>query len=343
MKTLISSTAALLLFVTACSGSDTADGNTTTAEEATTTTEQMSSTTEEVSTTDPDPCETIPVAGSTFSLSGGGLDHEVQLYVPTSFDGSPLPVVLNWHGLGSDGSGQASLTAYESLAQAEGFMVVHPTGVPAAGDTRNSWELAQFDTPDRDDVEFAETLIDKLVSSYCADPTRIYSTGMSNGGFFTSRLVCELSDRIAAAASIGGTTHPDDCLPQRPVPYLSFHGTADDVVGFNGGGSTLISGEQPEEVAAFFDQVMPDEFAEFAADFGCTGSETVDIGDEVTRTDYTGCESDVPLSFFTIDEGGHTWPGSPLGPALAGTFGLTTDQVNATTLSWEFFSQFSLS
>lgn len=304
----------------------------------------------EEATTAPSPAaETSECAEPTpgvveYELESGGLTYGVRVQVPSSAETEPLPTVLNWHGLGSAGSEQAVFSDYETLAEAEGFLVVHPTGLPSPVDDRNNWELVQFDQPDRDDVAFASALMDDLIARFCADPTRIYSTGMSNGGLFTARLVCELGDRLAAAVSVAGVTHPDSCTASEPVPYLAFHGTDDEVVPFAGGGSTLEDPDNPQPGAAdFFEQVMPDEFAEFAADMGCDAEpERTDVSPEVIRYDYTGCREDVPLAFFEIVGGGHTWPGTPLAPVIADTLGFTTDDVDATTEAWDFFQQHQL-
>ncbi len=279
-----------------------------------------------------------------------GNTYPVRLYVPgqTSIATAEgrLPVVLNWHGLGSDGLQQALLTNYEAVAEAEGFIVAHPTGGGSAADGSNlqaGWELAQFDDPGRDDVALAETLIDRLVAEHCADPARVYSTGMSNGGFFTSRLVCELSDRIAAAVAVAGVTHPEGCSPDRAVPLMAFHGTADGIVPFDGGESQLAGAGAPPELVDFFDQVMPDELAEFAADYGCEPDpEVVEISNEVTAFDYQGCRNDVPVRFIEIDGGGHTWPGAFLGAFMTDALGPTTTDVSATADGWLFMSRFSL-
>jgi polyhydroxybutyrate depolymerase len=270
--------------------------------------------------------------------------YPVQVYVPSSYGSEPVPAVLNWHGLGSTGPQQAFLTDYESLAEQEGFLVAHPTGMTTqiSGDAKG-WELDQFDVPGRDDVAMAAALIDRLIAEYCADPQRVYSTGMSNGGFFTSRLVCELSDRIAAAVSVAGVSHHDDCSPTRAVPFMAFHGTDDTVVPFAGGVSTLLGNDPPPELTAFFDQVMPDEFAEFSTDFGCSSEPVVtNVTAEVVSYDYQGCDNGVAMSFVEVVGGGHTWPGSPLGPVMEAFVGLTTDDVSATVDGWTFMSRFTL-
>jgi len=279
--------------------------------------------------------------------------YPVRLYIPGD---SPLaaaadgryPVVLNWHGLGSDGFQQALLTNYETLAEAEGFMVVHPTGAVGSATAdgqgpQTGWELAPFDVPGRDDLAMAEALIDRVVSDYCADPDRVYSTGLSNGGFFTSRLVCELADRIAAAVTVAGVAHPDDCSPSRAVAIMAFHGTADGIVPFDGGPSALAGSDAPPELVEFFEQVMPDELAAFATDFDCEPEpEITPISDEVIAYDYPNCADDVAVRFIEINDGGHTWPGSFLGAFMTEALGPTTTDVSATSEGWRFMSRYSL-
>ena len=342
---------AALLSATACTSDDgvAAETPTTVAQITTTTTEPPDPTTSvtqaapETSTSQAAGCATNGPGVSNFSIDAGGATHSVRMFVPSGYDGSPMPLVMNWHGLGSDGRQQALFTDYETLAESEGFLVAHPTGVPAPGDTRNSWELVQFDDPERDDIVMAEVMIDRIITDFCADPKRVYSTGMSNGGLFTSRLVCDLSTRIAAAVSVAGITHHDDCAPERAVPFIAFHGTADEVVPFAGGESSLAEASAPPAAVEFFDQVMPDEFAQFAATNGCDPDPIEQaVSEEVKRYDYANCDDGAAMAFFEIAEGGHTWPGSPLGPFLTQVLGNTTTDVSATADGWDFMKEYEL-
>jgi polyhydroxybutyrate depolymerase len=274
-------------------------------------------------------CASLTRGVSEFTLDAGGGVHDVRIYIPETISSDPAPTVLNWHRLGLNGPAQATFTGYEALAEVEGFIVVHATGLD------NSWELAQFDIEERDDLAFTDALIDTVVADWCADTSRIYSTGMSNGGLFTSDLVCNRSTRIAAAASIAGTTHAPTCSPERAVPYIAFHGTADSVVPFDGDEpSTLLP---PAGVDALIDDTTPAEFAEFAADAGCALEPTrVEETDEVIRYDYAGCDDDVPMAFYEIVGGDHTWPSSPLSDATV------TQDIDATADAWAFMSQHAL-
>ena len=349
---------ALMLAASACSSesdvsvsAELTEAPTTTAgttTEAPTTT-ISTTTTEAPSTTTEAPvarsCPDVSAGLDSYRLEAGGTVHSVNAYIPSGYDPTvPLPLVLDFHGLGSNGTEQILLTLYESLAEEEGFIVVHPTGAPSPNDGRLSWELMQFDFPDIDDLAFANALIDDALARYCVDESRVYSTGMSNGSLFTSRLICEMGDRIAAAASIAGVTHADDCEPSRAVPYIAFHGTADEVVPFDGSiSNSSLEDELIPESGEFFSQIMTDEFAEFAADAGCDLEPAEEsLSDEVKVYDYSGCDDGIAMSFYEIEGGGHTWPGSPLGIFLEDSLGRTTLDIDATRISWDFFKQYSL-
>lgn len=280
----------------------------------------------------PDPsCAGVPIGVQDITLEAGGAVHPVRIAVPATFTGARSPVVVSWHTLGADGAAQARLTGFEELAETEGFIVVHPTGVPNAGDARTAWQLVTSPPdPTHDDVAFARALLDEIVVNWCGDSSRLYMAGMAHGGFFTSRLVCEMADRIAAAISVGGLSHPDTCTPARPVPYLAFHGTADEYVPYTGNGRSVLlgTGELPSEL---FTSSIPAEVAQFATDWACDPVPTdTEFDTRMLRRTYTGCDGDIVLSLVEMVNGGHLWPRAPEWP------------LDATVDGWAFLSQFRL-
>ena len=160
------------------------------------------------------------------------------------------------------------------------------------------------------------------------------------GALFTARLVCGLADRVAAAVSVAGIFHADDCTPDRAVPYMAFHGTADPVLPYDASVDARFGGDP-----AFLAQVPRDEFAEFASAAGCEPT-SVDtpLGSEVIRHDYFGCDDGTLRTFYEIVGGGHTWPGSS-GEATrwaAMGIGATIAQIDATEVRWEFLKHHHL-
>lgn len=280
---------------------------------------------------------------TTESFDFEGRTRTFEQVLPSAYDGeTPLPVVLNWHGLGSSGVEQVGFSEYGLLAEVEEFIVIAPTGVPSPGDDSNSWELEPDQDPTRDDLAFANTLLDLVIESLCVDDRRVYTTGMSNGGYFSSVLACEMSERIAAAAAVAALTHADDCDPSRTVPMIGFHGTDDLVVPYAGGGESSLA---PGQTVELFLLEIPDEFAEFAIAAGCATEPTVtEVSANVNSYDYPDCPGDIAMTFYEIEGGGHTWPGSLISLAISEAVGLgpTTAEINATETSWAFFEQYAL-
>jgi polyhydroxybutyrate depolymerase len=294
-------------------------------------------------------CTAVPTGVTEFVLDAGGAEHDVRVYVPTTYDGgSELPLVMNFHGFGSTGDQQATFTGYEELAEEEGFIVVHPTAVPSSADEqgRNSWETLATDDPGKDDVEFTNELLDRLIEDYCVDTTRVYATGMSGGGIFTSQLVCEMPDRLAAAVSVAGIYFPASCDPAEAVPFMAIHGTEDPTVPFDGD----LAGTNFETEAfaqLLFSTPIPGQFADFAEVMGCDlEGERIQTSTDVFTTTYSGCDDGVPVVFQEVVGGGHAWPSSPLtepdSPVveqLTALQGYSTFDIDATADAWAFFEQ----
>ncbi|MGB0850932.1 MAG: T9SS type A sorting domain-containing protein, partial [Bacteroidia bacterium] len=96
-------------------------------------------------------------------------------------------------------------------------------------------------------------LIDILRTEYSIDQKRIYATGTSNGGYFSFELACHLSHRIAAVASSAGLMSDrtyNSCDPKHPTPILQIHGTADNVVGYDG--NTPVNSLSVDEVLDYW-------------------------------------------------------------------------------------------
>src|ERR1700754_5292421 len=88
---------------------------------------------------------------------------------------APLPLVLAFHGAGGDGAGMASYSGLSATGDKYGFAGLYPT----AGSSRHFWSLNRSMGPD--DVARIRALLPQAEQAACADTTRIYATGVSNG------------------------------------------------------------------------------------------------------------------------------------------------------------------
>jgi polyhydroxybutyrate depolymerase len=172
----------------------------------------------------------------TRTVEVAGRKRTYQVHVPRSYDAKkPAPVVLIFHGAGTNGPIMSLFCGLDAKADAAGFLAVYPNGT-GPNDTTLYWnagDLRRFRSQ-ADDVAFVAALLDDLARAANVDTRRVYATGMSTGGMMAYRLAAELSDRIAAIAPVGGTLALAKCSPKRPVPVLHFHGTADRFVPFDG-------------------------------------------------------------------------------------------------------------
>jgi polyhydroxybutyrate depolymerase len=157
----------------------------------------------------------------------GGRDRTYTVRLPSSYTGTtPMPLVVAMHGGFGSGTQLENQSQLTVKAEEAGFIVVYPDGVASLLGIR-TWNAGgccgYAMNQDIDDVGFINALLDTLIADYAIDTQRIYATGMSNGGFMSYRLACELANRIAAIAPVSASMTIAACQPVRPVPVISFH------------------------------------------------------------------------------------------------------------------------
>ncbi|MBZ5593204.1 MAG: esterase [Acidobacteriia bacterium] len=269
-----------------------------------------------------------------------GRNRTYVLHLPAGKPRAGLPLVIVLHGAGGHGRGMERLTGFSPLADRTGFAVAYPDGL------WRQWNdgRGRIAFPRTDDVGFLLALVDHLTRDGTADPHRVYVAGISNGGMMAQRLACEASDTIAAVASVAATLPEKiepDCLPQRPVSMLLMHGTKDPLVPYKGGMITsphgMPTGSRVLSLAAT---------ARFwAARDGCADSPEssslpgrVDGNMTVRLAHYGSCRDHAAVEAYTIEGGGHTWPGG-LQYLPVFVIGKTSRNLNADERMWEFFKR----
>jgi len=260
-------------------------------------------------------------------LDVGSDTREYRLFTPSIENDEKLPLVLNFHGFGSNAIQQEIYSEMNILAETEKFLVAYPEGL------LNSWNVGWVFGTMSDDVEFTAALIDELIATENIDPDRVYATGMSNGGFMSYRLACELNDKIAAIASVTGSMVPayiPECIPAKAVPVLQIHGTSDETVPYEGFATISIS---MDSLMSFWTQ-----------NNGCDIDPVIEALPDVTVEDlsavekitYQNCEAESEVILYRVIAGEHTWPGANI------LIGVTNQDISATTEIWQFFKRHTL-
>jgi polyhydroxybutyrate depolymerase len=271
----------------------------------------------------------------TGSIRHGGTVRDYRLYIPAIYTRTtePVPLLFNLHGYTSNNSQQEAYGDFRTIADTANFLVVHPNGTLDVFGIRH-WNTFGPRGSGVDDVAFISALIDSLALRYRIDPDRIYSTGMSNGGFMSYELACQLSNRIAAVGSVTGSmiaSRLNTCAPGRPVPVIEIHGTADNTVPYDGGtGLNFVS--------------IPTLLAHWVQVNGCNPTPAVTAVPNTNTTDGSTAERQVwsggrngsVVEHYRIIGGGHTWPGSTFNT------GVTNRDINASREVWRFLRPFRL-
>ncbi len=276
----------------------------------------------------------------TRSLTADGRKRTYLVHVPKSYDGTKAyPAVLIYHGGGSNAEQMVRFCGLNDKADTAGFIAVYPNGTGRLAKllTWNGGNCCGYAMRNKvDDVAFTRALLADLAKVGKIDPKRIYATGMSNGAIMAYRLASELSDRIAAIATVAGPMGTRTCRPKRPVPVIHFHGTADEFAPFKGGrGDRGLSGTD-------FYSVEHSLRAWIKAN-GCKETPTTEElpdrakdSTKVVRKTYAGGKGGAEVVLVEIEGGGHTWPGRV---SLLKALGKATRNVSANDLMWQFFQK----
>lgn len=235
-------------------------------------------------------------------LAGFGVPGEVIVFPP--------PGTNSWFG-------ELSQTNRVIVAAPDGS--IHPVfGVHFWNATDACCGVPQVFGPQVDDVDFLQRVTAALLERYPqVDADRVYLFGHSNGGFMVHRMACDAPGQFAAFAAMAGTTWKDPSLCElgENIKLLHIHGTADEVISFEGGENF------PED--NFPDTIYPGavETMDILADkMGCHGR-LINFGrfdmepgidfegnaKETQRSIYTGCPFGAQLHLWSIRGAPHLW------------------------------------
>jgi polyhydroxybutyrate depolymerase len=272
-------------------------------------------------------------------------DHvrEYVLLTPADLDDEETyPLILSLHGGGGDGKRMCSLRGgiQELAAEAE-FIVLCPSGLERHWNDGRDIDRWRAHAEDIDDVGFLLDLIEKIIARYPVDRSQLFVTGMSNGGKMSLRLACEASGIFRAAAPVIASFPADlNCEPVDPISIMILNGTEDPLVPWEGGevmGFGQPLGEAlstPETVSFWVEKNQcasePDVITVPDRDPKDQSSIRVDL--------YTNCKDSEQVALYTVEGGGHTWPGGVqyLPKSLIGR---TNRDAHAGRMIWEFFQQ----
>lgn len=279
-----------------------------------------------------------------FSMSMGAQQRLYYVHRPKGYDAKKqYPLVLAFHGGGGKTKMMDRLTGLNSAADEHAFIVVYPEGIDKHW---NDGRAANHPKDEHDDVAFINALIDKLKTQYAIDSSRIYATGISNGGFFSQYLAAHLPGKFAAIASVAATVSVEmssNPTPPHPVPIMFILGEADPLVRYTGGDIKIGWLNRGKSISA-------EESVKFWVKANhCNGESVSQTYSEPSPSDgthassisYSGGTNGSEVILVSIANGGHTWPsGWQYLPERM--VGKVSYAISANDVIWNFFLRHQL-
>lgn len=273
-----------------------------------------------------------------------GIDRTFYAYVPASVAGkSGVSAVIVFHGGGGDAQGIVSSTDMTAVAESLGFVALFPEVV------KGQWNDGRAESASAyDDVGYVRAILGNSESLYGVGLGNVFAAGISNGGMFTQRLVCDAADMFTAVAVVSANMPADyqgSCNPSRAVPKIFFNGTTDPIMPWDGGeikslkvlglgaGGKVLSHAKTESFWLNKDGCSADASQQALPD-------AANDGTSVSVATYANCSGSTQLEFVAIDGGGHSWPGSSE-PARR-MAGKTSQDISATEEMVQFFQGYGL-
>lgn len=263
------------------------------------------------------------------SMLHDGVTREYIVYIPAVYNGSkPAPILFNFHGYRNSANSQMSYGNMRAVADTAGFILVYPQGTLFWGSSHwnvGSWTFGST----ADDIGFTEAMIDTLAANYNIDLNRVYSCGYSNGGYFSFVLACQLSAKIAAIGSVGGTMSTEtynSCNPSHPTPIVTIHGTDDATVSYYGG--KPYNSESIADVNTYWanhNNTMLSPIVSNLPNINTSDGSTVEL------SLYNNGDNCTSVEHYRVIGGDHAWPGS-----------WGNMDINADAVIWSFVSQYDI-
>ena len=277
-------------------------------------------------------CEQFDNSVFKCEFNHGNLLRYYYIHLPHPEAQGASSVLFNLHGYGSNALAQMQYGDFRSLANTKenNFILIHPQGAPlntALTSSESHWNSGGWTIGSTvDDVDFINTIIRFISQKYNINQDRIYSTGMSNGGFMSYHLACNLSSKIAAVASVTGSMSVqtyDDCNPSHPTSVLQVHGTLDGTVPLNG--NSALGMESIYDVIEFWRS-----FNSCIIEPVINTTDYFDLGSSVEHQTFNDCLNNNQVELYIVDGMWHTWPRED-------NFG-----ISASNIIWDFINTYDI-
>jgi poly(hydroxyalkanoate) depolymerase family esterase len=237
-----------------------------------------------------------------------------KLYVPSTYQGQALPLVVMLHGSGQTPDDFAAGTRMNQIAETEPCLVLYPVQSTSANGTRSwNWFNATDQQRDQGEPSLIAGMTREIIATYGVDEQRVYCAGLSAGGAMAAIMAvtypelfaaigihsglpyAAANDFLSAFSAMNGTGKPVGGGHLEGMPVIVFHGDRDDTV-------------HPRNSDHIITQSLPHQ------SMARHKKGQVSAGHGYTRTVHEGPDGQLVAEQWMVHGAGHAWSGgSPSG------------------------------
>jgi poly(3-hydroxybutyrate) depolymerase len=246
-----------------------------------------------------------------FKFTGGGIEHEVYLDLPTNYDkNKPYRLVFGMHCMGGSAQNVAQNEHYYGYRDQKGAKESTIFVAPHGYTDNMPWRCG-----DNKDHLFFDEILTYLNENLCVDTSRVFSSGFSFGAMYSNSLAQTFQHRLRGVV-VFATADQVIYLPKNAGKPIAWMGT----VGLSDGTCPPSMGRSAR------DRILKNNGPEGHTD--CTGEKATEFsGGNHVCYDYKTVDPRFPVKWCTFN-GGHQWDMRENGKLWASDIG------------WEFITQF---
>lgn len=263
------------------------------------------------------------VAGSYANAAGS---RRYKVYIPSGYDGRPVPLVVMLHGCTQDPDDFARGTQMNTLAEEQGFLVVYPAQEPSANSSKCwNWFKALDQQRGQGEPSLIAGITNEVIDQYGLDRKQVFVAGLSAGGAMAIIMgstypdlyqavgvhsglpyasATDLTSALSAMRGASGTSPSSSrrggaSAKLQAIPVIVFHGDRDATVSPSNG-----TGLIDDFVARFEQTAASEEKISTVVEEGKT-----DTGHRYSRTSLHVDGRPVLAEHWLIHGAGHAWAG----------------------------------
>jgi poly(hydroxyalkanoate) depolymerase family esterase len=265
--------------------------------------------------TPPSTADIVPEGGKFIegAHSNAAGSRAYKLFVPSGYQGQPLPLVVMLHGCTQSPDDFAAGTRMNFIAEEQTCFVVYPSQPSDANPSKCwNWFLSADQHRGAGEPSLIAGITRQIMRDYSVDPKRVYVGGLSAGAAAAAIMGATYNDLYAAVGIHSGlacgaaTDMPSAFAAMRqggrpgrkdvsggepPVPLIIFHGDRDTTVHPNNGAQVI---EQAIGTTSTKKTVRRGQ---------------IPGGHAYTRTTHTDAGGREILEHWNIHGAGHAWSG----------------------------------